>query len=70
MSLGDELSSINFESMIGGPLSAVITAQAQAAVTSKDCGSGRRSQVAGKTHWPGNQHRRVGMPEMVKQERP
>jgi hypothetical protein len=36
MAIGDELSSINFESMIGGPLSAVIKAQAQAAVTSVD----------------------------------
>ena len=36
MAAGDELSSINFESMIGGPLSAVIKAQAQAAVTSVD----------------------------------
>ena len=36
MAIGDELSSINFESMIGGPLSAVIKAQTQAAVTSVD----------------------------------
>jgi len=36
MAIGDELSTINFESMIGGPLSAVIKAQAQAAVTSVD----------------------------------
>lgn len=36
MSYGDELSSLNFESLIGGPLSAVIKAQAQAAVTSVD----------------------------------
>lgn len=36
MAIGDELSSINFESMIGGPLSAVVKAQAQAAVTSVD----------------------------------
>ena len=36
MALGDELSSINFESMIGGPLSAVVKAQAQSAVTSVD----------------------------------
>lgn len=33
---GDELSSIDFESLIGGPLSAVIRAQAQAAVTTVD----------------------------------
>ena len=36
MAIGDELSNLNFESMIGGPLSAVIKAQAQAAVTSVD----------------------------------
>ncbi len=36
MAIGDELSSLNFEAMIGGPLSAVIKAQAQAAVTSVD----------------------------------
>jgi hypothetical protein len=36
MAIGDELSSLNFESMIGGPLSAVIKAQAQSAVTSVD----------------------------------
>jgi len=36
MAIGDELSSINFESMIGGPLSAVVKAQAQSAVTSVD----------------------------------
>lgn len=30
---GDELASIDFESMIGGPLSAVVRAQAQAAMT-------------------------------------
>jgi hypothetical protein len=34
MSLGDELSSIDFQSMIGGPLIAVIKAQAQSAQTS------------------------------------
>ncbi len=33
---GQELSNINFESMIGGPLNAVIKAQAQAAQTSVD----------------------------------
>ncbi len=33
---GDELASIDFESMIGGPLSAVIRAQTQAANTSVD----------------------------------
>lgn len=36
MAIGDELSNLNFEAMIGGPLSAVIKAQAQAAVTSVD----------------------------------
>jgi len=36
MAIGDELSSLNFESMIGGPLNAVIKAQAQSAVTSVD----------------------------------
>lgn len=36
MSLGQELSSINFQSMIGGPLNAVIKAQAQSAQTSVD----------------------------------
>jgi hypothetical protein len=36
MSLGDELSSIDFQSMIGGPLIAVIKAQAQSAQTSVD----------------------------------
>lgn len=36
MAIGDELSSLDFESMIGGPLSAVVRAQAQAAVTSVD----------------------------------
>jgi len=36
MAIGDELSSIDFESMIGGPLNAVIHAQAQSAQTSVD----------------------------------
>lgn len=36
MAYGDELSNLNFESMIGGPLNAVIKAQAQSAVTSVD----------------------------------
>jgi len=36
MAIGDELSSLNFEAMIGGPLIAVIKAQTQAAVTSVD----------------------------------
>jgi hypothetical protein len=36
MSLGQELSSIDFQSMIGGPLTAVIKAQAQSAQTSVD----------------------------------
>lgn len=36
MAIGDELSNLNFESMIGGPLSAVVKAQAQAAVTACD----------------------------------
>jgi len=36
MAIGQELSSINFESMIGGPLNAVIRAQAQSAMTSVD----------------------------------
>ena len=36
MAIGDELSNLNFESMIGGPLSAVVKAQAQAAVTAVD----------------------------------
>ncbi len=36
MALGDELSSLDFESMIGGPLTAVIRAQAQSAQTSVD----------------------------------
>jgi hypothetical protein len=36
MAIGDELSSIDFQAMIGGPLSAVVKAQADAAVTSVD----------------------------------
>lgn len=36
MAIGDELSTIDFQSMIGGPLLAVIKAQAQAAQTSVD----------------------------------
>lgn len=36
MAIGDELSSIDFQSMIGGPLTAVIKAQAQSAQTSVD----------------------------------
>lgn len=36
MAIGDELASLNFEAMIGGPLSAVIKAQTQAAMTSVD----------------------------------
>lgn len=36
MAIGDELSSIDFKSMIGGPLDAVIRAQAQSAQTSVD----------------------------------
>lgn len=36
MAIGQELSSINFQSMIGGPLTAVIKAQAQSAQTSVD----------------------------------
>ena len=36
MAIGDELANLNFESMIGGPLSAVVKAQAQSAVTSVD----------------------------------
>lgn len=34
--LGRELSSINFEAMLGGPLTAVVNAQAQAAMTTVD----------------------------------
>jgi hypothetical protein len=36
MAIGDELSNLNFESMIGGPLTAVIKAQAQSSVTAVD----------------------------------
>lgn len=36
MAIGQELSAINFQSMIGGPLNAVIKAQAQSAQTSVD----------------------------------
>lgn len=36
MAIGDELASLDFEAMIGGPLSAVVRAQASAAVTSVD----------------------------------
>lgn len=36
MALGDELSNLDFESMIGGPLNAVVRAQAQSAQTSVD----------------------------------
>ncbi len=36
MAIGDELASLDFEAMIGGPLSAVIRAQTQAAITSVD----------------------------------
>lgn len=36
MAIGDELASLDFESMIGGPLNAVVRAQAQAANTSVD----------------------------------
>lgn len=36
MAIGDELSSLDFQSMIGGPLTAVVKAQTQAAVTSVD----------------------------------
>ena len=36
MAIGDELANLDFESMIGGPLSAVVRAQAQSAVTSVD----------------------------------
>ncbi len=36
MAIGDELSSIDFKSMIGGPLNAVVQAQAQSAQTSVD----------------------------------
>ena len=36
MAIGDELSSLDFESMLGGPLNAVVRAQAQSANTSVD----------------------------------
>ena len=36
MALGDELASLNFESMIGGPLIAVIKAQTQSSLTAVD----------------------------------
>lgn len=36
MAIGDELASLDFEAMIGGPLEAMIRAQAAAAVTSVD----------------------------------
>ncbi|RJS15748.1 hypothetical protein DRW03_32180 [Corallococcus sp. H22C18031201] len=36
MALGDELANLNFEQMIGGPLIAVIKAQAQSSITSVD----------------------------------
>lgn len=36
MAIGDELSSLDFESMIGGPLNAIVRAQAQSAQTSVD----------------------------------
>ena len=36
MAIGEELSSLDFSSMIGGPLNAVIKAQAQSAITSVD----------------------------------
>jgi len=36
MAIGDELSSLDFQSLIGGPLQAVVRAQADAAVTSVD----------------------------------
>jgi len=36
MAIGDELASLDFESMIGGPLTAVVRAQTQAAMTSVD----------------------------------
>lgn len=36
MAIGDELASLDFESMIGGPLTAVVRAQAQSATTSVD----------------------------------
>lgn len=36
MAIGQELANLDFESMIGGPLNAVVRAQAQSAVTSVD----------------------------------
>lgn len=36
MPIGEELATVDFQSMIGGPLNAVIKAQAQAAITSVD----------------------------------
>ncbi len=36
MAIGDELANLDFEAMIGGPLSAVVRAQTQAAITSVD----------------------------------
>jgi hypothetical protein len=36
MALGDEIANLDFASMIGGPLNAVIKAQAQSAITSVD----------------------------------
>jgi hypothetical protein len=36
MAIGDELSNLDFSAMIGGPLNAVIKAQAQSAITSVD----------------------------------
>lgn len=36
MAIGDELASLDFEAMIGGPLEAIVRAQAAAAVTSVD----------------------------------
>lgn len=36
MAFGDELSNVNFKAMIGGPLSAVVKAQAESAITSVD----------------------------------
>jgi hypothetical protein len=36
MAIGDELASLDFEAMIGGPLTAVVKAQTQAAMTSVD----------------------------------
>jgi hypothetical protein len=36
MALGDEIANLDFAAMIGGPLNAVIKAQAQSAITSVD----------------------------------